>query len=70
MDTVPPHFGVAIKAGRYIRGWSVRTLSAKSTVPPWRISAFERGRAVPEGDEFALLWHALTSDPPSSEATP
>jgi hypothetical protein len=68
MDAVPPDFAVALKTGRFIRGFTLRELAERSRVPPWRISGFERRRAVPSANEFTALWHALTSNPPPPPA--
>jgi transcriptional regulator with XRE-family HTH domain len=59
---IPDQFAVALRGARAIRGLTLRQLSEESGVPTWRLSSFERGASVPEADEFAKVWGALSSN--------
>jgi transcriptional regulator with XRE-family HTH domain len=62
---VPTTFAVAIRAARFLRGYTLGDLAERTGVPTARISSFERGSAKPMPEEFGKLWAALSTDPPT-----
>lgn len=37
-------------------------MATATGVPTWRLSSFERGRDVPDPEEFAVVWNFLSSE--------
>src|SRR5262245_21833664 len=64
---VPSQFAIAIRAGRLLRGLSLRAVEKGSGVPTWRLSSIEKGVTKPAPEEFATVWGFLSSDPSRAE---
>lgn len=54
--------GETVRIARAVRGLSQRELGLACGLPSWRIWKIEHNELRPKPEEWAKIWHALTSD--------
>lgn len=63
---VPRDFATALRAGRTIRGFSVRDVAQGTGLTMWKLVSFEKGEEIPRPEEFARLWSFLSTGEPTA----
>jgi len=60
--TAALEFATALRAGRLLRGYTLKQVSAATGIPSWRLTSLERGDDAPVFEEFVTVWTFLCAE--------